>query len=54
MDKSTLYFWLSKPPPGFPLPIMLGKQRNGKPLHRWRKWDVYAWLDRTQAEEEKS
>ena len=45
LDKSEMYEFLKHPPEGFPPPMALGKNKNGKPRLRWDKWKVYSWWE---------
>lgn len=52
MDRSTWYEFLQDPTTRFPPAVVVGKTKNGKPRLRWRKWQVYAWIDLLQEHRE--
>lgn len=44
MGRTTLYEFLADPTTAFPLPADLGRTPDGHPRKRWRKLQVYAWM----------
>jgi len=44
-DRSTWYEFLRDPRTGFPAPVVVGQTPNGKPRHRWKKWEIVAWYE---------
>ena len=44
MSRNTFKEFLADNTTGFPKPIPMGKERNGKVRQRWRKSDVLAYI----------
>lgn len=45
LSRSEWYEFLSDPTTGFPLPVGAGKTRSGQDRRRWRKHEVYHWIE---------
>lgn len=48
MDRSTWYEFLADPTTGFPAPVVIGRTANGRPRHRWKKWQILVWHESLQ------
>ena len=45
MSESTWREFLRDPPADFPAPVQVGQTGGDHPRMRWRKSDVYYWID---------
>lgn len=45
LDRSTWAEFLKDPTSGFPRPVRIGTTQAGRERVRWRKLEVYAWLE---------
>lgn len=48
MEATTFNEFLHDPTAGFPRPVAIGQTNNGYDRLKWKKLEVYAWLDSLQ------
>lgn len=44
LSRSSWYEFIADPDSGFPTALVIGKSKTGKPIRRWSKIEIMAWL----------